>query len=535
MIDGRLFTRDFLLEGIRETESWRVIDDATLVTWTQSAKDMLELVAARKNPNEAQTEADLVYPLLETLGWTDRDPQPSLSEKRRLDVPDALLYRDATAKGLASTLDPWKRFQHGLCIVEAKRWNRALDRETKGYKDDEGTPSSQMLRYLRRADDRTQGNLRWGILTNGRVWRLYFHAGTGTSENFFEIDLGKALHISGCEPDLLDRPPEGFSENTWRAHVLRLFVVLFGRLAFVSDATGESFHQLALRQGKRWEAKVAKTLSEKVFGEVFPTLADALAKVDPLRKEPLETAYLDEVQQGALILLYRLLFVLYAEDRNLLPDESGPYAEFCLTRVRFDVAKRAEENRPYPKGVVTIWPRLVTIFSAIADGNDDLGIPPYNGGLFDRSSAPILTRAQLHDETIATIILALSHEPDTGDGRGTRYINYRDLSVQQLGSVYERLLEYKLKAEGPDVRVALSPFGRRSSGSYYTPDELVQLIITRTLGPLVDEAEAAFKAKVQVTNTSLDDLASLDVARGNSPSQSLRSSDGIGALPCYSS
>ncbi|MEW6257791.1 MAG: restriction endonuclease [Pseudomonadota bacterium] len=431
-----------------------------------------------------------------------------------MDVPDALLYPSAATKALAASLDPARRFQHGLCIVEAKRWGRALDRETKGRKDEEGTPSSQMLRYLRRADDRTQGKLRWGVLTNGRLWRLYFHTGTGTSENFLEIDLGMALRVAGCEPDMVDKAivPEGLSEDAWRTHVLRLFVLLFGRAAFLPDATGETFHTHALRDGKRWEEKVKKSLSEKVFGEVFPALAGALATADPLRHDPLTPAYLDEVRQGALILLYRLLFVLYAEDRNLLPDESGPYAEFCLTRVRFDVAKREEEGRPYPRGVATMWPRLMTIFSAIAEGNDDLGIPPYNGGLFAPDAAPILTRVQVPDSTLAKIILALSHEPDSGDGRGLRYINYRDLSVQQLGSVYERLLEYKLAADGPNVTVALSAFGRKSSGSYYTPDELVQLIIARTLGPLVEEAEATFSAKAKQAKGRPDELAMLDPA-----------------------
>lgn len=500
MIDGRLFTRDFLLEGIKETAQWRAVDDAELRAWTTTAKAMLDALVARKNANEAQTEADLVYPLLETLGWRDRDVQPNLSVKRRLDVPDALLYPDAAAKALAAPLDPDKRFQHGICIVEAKRWLRVLDRETKGHKDEEGTPSSQMLRYLRRADDRTQGKLRWGILTNGRLWRLYFHAGTGTSENFLEVDLGMALHVAGCEPDIVDRAsvPEGLSEDAWRAHVLRLFFLLFGREAFLPHAAGESFHQLALREGRRWEEKVKKSLSEKVFGEVFPTLADALAKADPLRKEPLEPDYLGEVRQGALILLYRLLFVLYAEDRNLLPDETGPYAEFCLTRVRFEVAQRQEAGKHYPKGVVTIWPRLMTIFSAIAEGNDDLGIPPYNGGLFDRNAAPILSRVHLPDTIVAAIILALSHEPDVGDGRGLRYINYRDLSVQQLGSVYERLLEYDLRvSDGGKVEIDADDAARHSSGSYYTPEELVGLVIGRAVGPLLHEKRAAFQSRAE--------------------------------------
>ena len=167
------------------------------------ATTVVNALSSRKSPNEAQTEDDLVYPLLSAIGWASRDVQPNASVKARLDVPDALLYPDATAKTLAGGLNDWERFQHGLCIVEAKRWGRPLDREEKGRKGEEGTPSSQILRYLRRVEERTRGKLRWGILTNGRVWRLYFHGATSVAEDFLEIDLGKVLDIDGCDLDLL--------------------------------------------------------------------------------------------------------------------------------------------------------------------------------------------------------------------------------------------------------------------------------------------------------------------------------------------
>lgn len=215
LIDGRLFTRDFLLEGICETESWRVLDEQGLSSWRDKASSMLASIAARKNANEAETEADLVYPLLESLGWTDRDPQPSLSEKRRLDVPDALLYRDAAAKTLAAPLDPAKRFQHGLCIVEAKRWTRVLDRETKGQKDDEGTPSSQMLRYLRRADDRTQGKLRWagdGDRVRGRAITRLQKGDFGDPTRLLTGEVAP-FTVSAAQLALLDRPRAGLSRD----------------------------------------------------------------------------------------------------------------------------------------------------------------------------------------------------------------------------------------------------------------------------------------------------------------------------------
>ena len=264
-------------------------------------------LAVRKAPNEAQTEDDLVYPLLESMGWADRDVQANASVKARLDVPDALLYPSADAKRVAGSLDEWKRFQHGACIVEAKRWSRPLDREEKGRKGEEGTPSSQMLRYLRRVDDRTNGKLRWGILTNGRAWRLYFHGAASVAEDFFEIDLGKVLQIGGCELDLLDKAPNIFQNDAaWRDHLLRLLFVIFQRAAFLPQAHGASFHALALQEGQRWELKVAKSLSDKVFHEVFPALSQALAKADPSRPAVLDTSYLDQVRDGPLIFVNSL-------------------------------------------------------------------------------------------------------------------------------------------------------------------------------------------------------------------------------------
>ena len=110
----------------------------------------------------------------------------------------------------------------------------------------------------------------------------------------------------------------------------------------------------------------------------------------------------------------------------------------------------------------------------------------------------------------------MSHA-DLGDGR-PKYINYRDLSVQQLGSVYERILEHGLKAEDGQVSVAESPAARKGSGSYYTPEELVKLIIERAIGPLVTErverftAQAALLADNRATEARIAELTLLDHA-----------------------
>ena len=143
--------------------------------------------------------------------------------------------------------------------------------------------------------------------------------------------------------------------------------------------------------------------------------------------------------------------------------------------------------QPFSERMKAYWSRLDGVFQAIAHGDDELGIPPYNGGLFDPAAAPILARVQLPDAVVRDIVFRLSHI-DIGDGRPPKYINYRDLSVQQLGSVYERMLEHGLKVRGrPSRRRRRTRRRGKSSGSYYTPEELVALIIERAVGPLVAE------------------------------------------------
>lgn len=95
---------------------------------------------------------------------------------------------------------------------------------------------------------------------------------------------------------------------------------------------------------------------------------------------------------------------------------------------------------------------------------------------------------------MANVIDALSFEK-TPESR--HYINYRDLSVQQLGSIYERLLEHEVIRDGGEIAIRPNIFARKGSGSYYTPEPLVVLIVRETISPLIDERMSVFRAKVK--------------------------------------
>ncbi|ATW02204.1 Eco57I restriction-modification methylase domain-containing protein [Sphingorhabdus sp. YGSMI21] len=499
MFQGALFTKDWLVEGITETPEWKNLDDVTVKLAAEKASALLNDLAQRRNPNEAETEEKLVYPLIEMLGWEFISVQQNMTARGRKDVPDALLFAEAAADERAKDLEPWQRFRHGAALVEAKRWGRQLDREGQG---EPGIPSTQIMHYLRRAEVVSEGNMPWGILTNGRQWRLYYQNALSVAEEFFEIDLGKIFEFAGSSEETSD-------QDLSQDHGFRLFLLIFGKSAFLPVEQGRSFHLIALAEAKRWEEKVRKDLAETVFEEVFPLLISSIPEADTERPAEIDSEYAETVRQAALFLLYRLLFVLYAEDRNLLPDERGPYSNYCLTRLRQDIADRRTKGQAELSRSTAYWSRLETIFSAISEGDDELGIPPYNGGLFDPLEIPLLSRIRLSDEVLAQAILSLSHREE--DGR-QRYINYRDLSVQQLGSIYESILEYGVEVDGHgNVRPREDNEARHRSGSYYTPEPLVSLIIDKTVGPLVDERRSLFEEAVGNEATG-EELIALDPA-----------------------
>ncbi len=471
-ISGALFTTDYLVEAITATAAYRAVDVAGL-------RARLDHIAAAfpqtQRTNESQTEDDFIWPVLAALGWSESLRQQNLTVTGRDDVPDGLLFADAAAKASANAQgDQWRRYAHGLAVVESKRWVRPLDRASG--RDETTAPSTQMLRYLRRIDDLTGGALRWGILTNGTRWRLYWAGARSISEEFLEIDLGRVLALGDEGP---------FADASTRDHWLRVFAVMFGRDAFLRDGADQrSFHDRARAEAAFYEERVAASLSKLVFDVVFPSLAKSIADAAP-------DAPLTDVRDAALVLLYRLLFLLYAEDRDLLPVSDPRYDDYALRPLRLDVGRRVTSGDAFSTSAARIWSHVSDLSRIIDKGDASVGIPPYNGGLFATAGTPLLTSARVPDSVMAPALDALSYERSSGE---RRYINYRDLSVQQLGSIYERLLEFEIvRDDSGALAVRPNLFARKNSGSYYTPDELVGLILDETLEPLITERLDAFR------------------------------------------
>ncbi|OYR51255.1 restriction endonuclease, partial [Halorubrum sp. E3] len=418
---------------------------------------------------------------------------------------DELLFETPTdrreaAKIYLDTQDTTDLFERGVGIVEAKQWDADFTiqfSEQRPYRN----ASHQTKHYL----ENTPPNIQWGVLTNGRKWRLY---GTNDYETqtYYEVDL----------PELLQRGD---------LEAFKYFYVFFRPAAF-RESSGARFLDEVWSESETASQELGESLQDNVFtalrvlGRGFVETNAAL-DIDPDDEEAL-----DELKEQSLVFLYRLMFVLYAESRGLIhPDNQSAQDEydqnFSLDELRLDIHDTIGEvdegfEDEFSDYSTTMWSRLEDLFRLIDEGEEDLGIPPYNGGLFDHEAHDFLTDHEVSNQYLAEVIYRLS-TTQNDEGRFV-LADYADLDTRHLGSVYEGLLEHQFRI-APEQYVAVAEDGsqvwkpatkvsdseavenvpegglyvvndegeRKATGAYYTPDYVVTYIVEETVGPLVEE------------------------------------------------
>ena len=472
----RLFPPYFLEDGIRARAEWKNFDASALREFREKLTPVVADFSRRANPGESDTERELIYKALDLLDWRNAYLTQQGADG---EIPDALLFPNSESREEAAQKSKVAdRYPLGIAVMENKKWNCRLDRAGD---DGRRTPSTQILGYLSRAETLSNRRILWGILTNGRLWRLYYQLARSRSEEYFECDICDALK----------------SDDE-----LKIFMLMFRRESFLPDVGGLTFHQSALEESRKWEARVTGELSEIMLQDVLPTLAREIYKGFDLRFPMKEEHDLNFLREVAMTLLFRLLFVLYAEDRGLLPVPEI----YSLNKVRDEIADHLDNGRAFPEKMSRYFSAFSELCDLIDKGDRSQHLPPYNGGLFDSLSngggwLTAMKRGQkenapppLPDSVFAPLIDLMSRRNEDGK---RRRINFSNLSVQHLGNIYERLLEreFFINPTG-DVGVRLNRYARKGSGGYYTPEELVRLIIERTLAPLLDERRDRFDAEI---------------------------------------
>ncbi|WP_371549873.1 N-6 DNA methylase [Streptomyces sp. NBC_00554] len=358
------------------------------------------------------------------------------------------------------------RWRHAL--IHQTAWNADLDKRPGGA----GSVPPQSM--LQECLNRTEAHL-WGVLTNGRQVRLLRDSSALATASYVEFDL-EAIFDG-----------ELFSE----------FVLLYRVLHVSRFEVAEDAPPSACRLEKwRTEAIASGT---RALDQLRKGVQDAITALGTgFLRHPENTALRKDVRpkalQAALLrLVYRLLFVFVAEDRDaLLSPKADPQAReryeayFSSARLRAHARKR----RGTAHG--DLYEALRIVLDALGDekGRPELGLPGL-GGLFNDTDADAPLRGlKLSNEALLTAVRHLSQVRDGSSGRW-RAVDYRHLDAEELGSVYESLLELEPKHSTADrtfTLVEVAGNTRKTTGSYYTPSSLIECLLDSTLDPVIRDA-----------------------------------------------
>ncbi len=334
-------------------------------------------------------------------------------------------------------------------------------------------------------------NLPWVVLVQGNRLRLYstaVDAGVGRrgrTETFIE-----------CQSSLLSD-----------AHLPYLWL-LYSAEALIPHGSLDEI----LGDSHRFAGDLAERLRERIYDRVVPALAQGIAMARDVSNPSVHELSL--TYEMALTVLFRLLFVAYAEDRDLLPYRfNEAYRRRSLKQKAQELAECVAEDIPIAEGS-SHWQEVSLVWQAVAVGNREWGIPTYNGGLFadDASVSPVgaeLAKLMIPNSIFEHALRALL-VIETAEGVPGP-VDFRSLGVREFGTIYEGLLESELALADVDltldrkgtyvpvrksgsIAVAAGEIylhnrsgARKSSGSYYTKHFAVEHLLDGVLEPALDD------------------------------------------------
>jgi len=255
-------------------------------------------------------------------------------------------------------------------------------------------------------------------------------------------------------------------------------------------------------EARRFGTDLRKRLDRTIRFEAFPALAAGLDRwVCDNREDIEDDDQRAEVENAALTLMFRVLFILYAEGSRFLPMDNATYERKSLTGL---VAEAAESGNRLSDDSTALWSQFAVLVRAMRHGNRAWDVPAYNGSLFAPSGfagAELLEGMELADPHFARLLLAVGW--DSNENRG---VDYSSLEIGHLGHIYEALLSLQLSvadrplrydhkkdryipdADRPDVRAGgllwqTHEGGRKAGGVYYTPAELVTHLVRGAVVP----------------------------------------------------
>ncbi|MCQ9134734.1 Eco57I restriction-modification methylase domain-containing protein, partial [Streptomyces hilarionis] len=405
------------------------------------------------------------------------------------------------AAGIAADSDAEKKFpvshrwRHAL--IHQTAWNANLDKRPGGV----GTVPPQSM--LQECLNRTEAHL-WGVLTNGRQVRLLRDSSALATASYVEFDL----------------------ESIFDGELFSEFVLLY-RVLHVSrfEVTEDAAPSACWLEAWRTAAIESGTRALEHYRDGVQQAVAALGT--GFLRHPHNTALREgldpsALQSALLRLIYRLIFLFVAEDRNALLDPKADEQARDRYHRYFSTARlRERAQRRQGTAHSDQYEAVQLVLTALSDeqGRPELGLPGL-GGLFNTTEADApLSAARLSNRYFLEAVRHLARVRDANSGRW-RSADYRHMGAEELGSVYEALLELVPKhsaAKRTFELVDRAGNDRKKTGSYYTPSALTETLLDSTLNPVIDAAVARGEERARAEDASdpaeriVEELLSLTV------------------------
>ena len=341
----------------------------------------------------------------------------------------------------------------------------------------------------------------WGIVTNGKTLRILRNNLSLTTAAYIEIDLEQIFEYN--------------KYDEFRIAWLLLHASMFGEKGTpVEECALENMRKAGIENGSRIADRLRVGVKQALLA-----LGNGFLKINPDLRQQIRDKKLDAqtYYNELLRIVYRLIFLITVEERELLhPKDTTKTAReryrdgYSFSRIRNRTIRRSAHDR-----YTDLWDTIQITFEGLANGQKEIGLPAL-GGLFERTQCPHLDLLKLRNDDF----LEAAHNLlwITDETHLVR-INWRDMGPEEFGSVYEGLLEitpflspaadhfsfveftHQNKGKGHNKGKGSE---RKSTGSYYTPDSLVQVILDNTLVPLIQRTIAQnqkdpFKALLALT------------------------------------
>ena len=324
----------------------------------------------------------------------------------------------------------------------------------------------------------------WGLLiAQGRIRLFRYNPAVGSAANrHIEFDLddiraGDRFYLGLLAPDSLRNGGH------------------FGEWMTEAQDFGEE-----LRRG----------LEERLIKDTLPNIARGLgARLESQGADLSDREQLRAIEEAALTLVFRFMFLLHTEARGYLPVSSPAYRPHSA-RSLADESRATSANAD--QASTALWDRLKTLVRMVRNGNSAAGVPAYNGSLFAADGFPggaMLEDAEIADNFLAPALASIAYETDKSDAPG---LDFAGLQIGHLGAIYEALLSLRLTratedlaydtrrdvfrpmraGEQPEVTRAQLFYqaeagGRKAGGVYYTRSEFVRHLLNHSLIPALDD------------------------------------------------